>query len=338
MSLRRALRAGIVAPLLAGAALAQPAPPSPPGMVLDRVVASVNDEAITLSELQEEGQPVIRKIFQEFVGPERERQVDVAQKRLLDELIDRRLMYQAAKREGMLASDAEVQGALDDLKRNNRITDDAQFRAALKAEGLTLEQVRRNVGERLAIGRLVSRQIRSAILVNEDELQKYYEAHRDQYQRTPEAKIRHLLVTVTPDRDEGAARARIEEALRKIRGGADFSEVAQQYSDVPAGGGEPITVHRGDLAPEIEKAAFENSPGYLSEPIWTDAGWHLIWIVTVRAEPVAPFAEVREEVRDRVFQEKFDVRRKEWSASLRARASIQIYVKGGELDAPPPTP
>ena len=94
-------------------ALAQVTPKAdqPRGMILDRVVASVNDEAITLSEIQEEGQPVIRKIVQDFVGEERSRRVDQAEQRLLKDLIDRRLLYQVAKKEGMLPSTAEVQGA-----------------------------------------------------------------------------------------------------------------------------------------------------------------------------------------------------------------------------------
>jgi peptidyl-prolyl cis-trans isomerase SurA len=321
--------------------LAQPAPPAPGsvGMVLDRVVASVNDEAVTLSELQEEGQPVIRKIFQDFIGSERERRAEEAQKRLLDDLIDRRLMYQVAKREGLLASQAEVQGAIDELKKNNNITDDAQFRAAIKAEGLTLEQVRRSIGERLSIGRLLSRQIRSTILLNEDELVKYYESHPDQFQRTGESRIRHLLVAVTPERDAARAKARAEEALGKIRVGTSFSTVAVEYSDAPAGGdAEFLTVHKGDLAPEIEAAAFSNPAGWLGEPIRTDAGWHLVQVVEVRAEGRAPFAEVRDAIRDQLLQEKFDAKRKEWLAGLRERSSIHVFAKEGELLGAPKSP
>jgi peptidyl-prolyl cis-trans isomerase SurA len=336
---QHAVWGGIAAALLAGHALAQPAPPTPTGMVLDRVVASVNEEAITLSELQEEGQPVIRKIFQDFVGPERERRVDEAQRRFLDDLVDRRLMYQVAKREGMVASAAEIQGAIEDLKRNNNITSDVQLHAALKAEGLTLEQVRRSIGERLTLGRLITRQVRSTILVSEDELVKYYEAHREEYQRVPEAKIRHLLVALTPDRNDGQARGRAEEAAQKIRSGGNFGEVAAQYSDAPAGGdAELLTVHRGDTAPPIESAAFGNPAGWLSDPIRSEAGWHVIRIEEVRAEPVAPLAEVREVIRERVMQEKFDLKRKEWLANLRARASIQIYATGQELATPMATP
>jgi len=305
------------------------------GVVLDRVVAVVNDEALTLSEIQEEGQPVVRKIFQDFVGPERERRLEDAQKRLLDDLIDRRLIYQVAKREGMLPSEAEVNGAIEELKRNNKVTDDAQFRAMLKAEGLTLEQVRRTVGERLAIGRLLARQIRSAIIINEDEMVKYYQANQEKFQRVPQAEIRHILFLVPPGVDDAAVRARAEEARAKIEAGADFAQVGQQYSNPSSGasGDEVMTVHRGELAPEIEAPAFSQPAGGVSPLIRTESGYHLIKVERVQTESVAPYAEARDSIRDKLFQEKFEAKRKEWLAGVRSRAFIQVLMQPGDLQA-----
>jgi parvulin-like peptidyl-prolyl isomerase len=301
-------------------------------MVLDRVVASVNDEAVTLSEIQEEGQPVIRRIFQDFVGAERERRVEEAEQRLLKDLVDRRLLYQVAKKEGMLPSTAEVQGALEELKRNNNASDDAQFRALLKAEGLTVEQVRRTIAERLAIGRLLARQIRSSIILSEDEIAKYYQSHHDKFRRVPEAEIHHILLAVGPDQDESQVRRRAEEALTKIRAGADFVETAKQYADNPSGSGaDLLTVRRGELAPEIEAAAFSLPPGSVSEPIRTTAGFHLIRLEKVRAEPVAPFAEVRDAIREQLFQEKYEAKREDYLAALRAKASIHVFLRQGEI-------
>ncbi len=306
---------------------------APQGMILDRVVASVNDEAITLSEVQEDGQPVIRKIFQDFVGTERERQVEEAEKKVLDDLIDRRLMYQVAKREGTLPSSAEVQGAIDELKRNNNIKDDAQFRASLRAEGLTLEQIQRSIGERLAIGRLLAHQVRSSIIISEDEVKKYYEAHQDKFARTPSVHIQHILIAVTPDTDEAKAKARGEEALAKIRAGQDFAKVAQEYSDSPTKdrGGDLGIVHRGDLAAEIESAAFGLPVGGVSGLIRTAAGWNIIKVEAVHLETVAPLAEVRDTIRDEIFREKFEAKRKDWLAELRSQASIHIMVEKGTL-------
>jgi hypothetical protein len=257
--------------------LAQTPPPqtgNPPRMVLDRVVASVNDEALTLSEVQEEGQPVIRKIFQDFVGAERERRV----------------------------------------------------------EGLTLDQVRRTISERLAIGRLLARQVRSSIILGEEELAKYYEANPEKFRRVPEAQIHHALFSVGSGEGEAKVKARVEEAGAKIRAGADFGATAGQYgADAVASGADVLTVHRGELAPEIEAVAFSLPVGEISAPIRTDVGYHLIRVEKVRAEPVAPFAEVRELIRDQLLQEKFEARRKDYIAGLRARASIQVFLKEGEI-------
>ncbi len=305
-------------------------------MILDRVVASVNDEAITLSEVQEEGQPVIRKIFQEFVGEERTRQVERAQKELIEDLIDRRLIYQVARREGVLPSSAEVQGAIDEIRRTNDATDDAKFRALLKTEGLTLEQIRRSINERLAIGRILARQVRSTIIVSEDELVKYYEANPEKFQRKPEADIGLILVAILPDRNATQAQERAEEALAKIRAGADFAAVAREYSDSPTRdrGGHLGVVHKGDLAPEIELQAFGLPAGGVSPAVRTDAGWNIIKVERAEAETLTPYADVREAVRQEVFTEKFEAKRKDWIASLRARASIQIMVQNPEPAKP----
>jgi peptidyl-prolyl cis-trans isomerase SurA len=320
--------------LAAAPALAQTAPKAeePRGMILDRVVASVNDEAVTLSEIQEEGQPVIRKIFQDFVGAERDRRVDEAEQRLLKDLVDRRLLYQTAKKEGMLPSTAEVQGAVEELKRNNNATDEAQFRALLKAEGLTIEQVRRTVGERIAIGRLLARQVRSAIILSEDDIAKYYQTHQDKFRRVPEAEIYHVLFALGQGGDEAQVRRRVDEALAKIRAGADFVETAKAYSNNSLeSGADLLTVRRGELAPEIEAAAFSLSPGGVSDPIRTAAGFHLIKVEKVRADPVAPLSEVRDAIREQLFQEKYEAKRKEYLAGLRANASIQVFLKEGEI-------
>ncbi len=298
------------------------------GMMLDRVVAVVNDEAVTLSEIQEEGQPVVRKIFQDFVGPERDRRLEEAEHRLMEDLIDRRLMYQMAKREGMLPSAAEVNAALEEIKRNNNATDDAQFRALLKAEGLTVEQVRRTIGERLAIGRLLARQVRSTIIIGEDELTKFYQANQEKFQRTPTAAIRYILFPVPPEGEEAPVRARAEEARARIAAGEDFVQVAQQAVSSGGGqGGDLTTVHRGELAPEIEAAAFGTPAGGVTPLVRTSAGWYLIKVERVLAESMAPFAEARDAIRDQLIQEKFEAKRKDWLANLRAKSHIQILTQ-----------
>jgi parvulin-like peptidyl-prolyl isomerase len=289
------------------------------------VVAVVNDEAVTLSEVQEEGQPVIRKVFQDYVGPEREKRVIQAEKKVLDDLIDRRLMLQVAKREGNIPSPAEVKGAIEELKKSNNLSTDEEFRALLRAEGLTMEQVQRSVTERMAIGRMMARQVRATIIVEEDELKRYYATHADKYRREPEAKIHHILIAPRPGESQADAQARAESALAKLRGGADIDAVAREF--VPgAAGADQMTVKRGELAPEIEKAAFDDPLGSVGPLVRTESGWHIIRVDQRQSDPVVPYAEVREAIRDAVFQEKFDAKRTEWLTRLREQSYIQIVM------------
>jgi peptidyl-prolyl cis-trans isomerase SurA len=328
------LTAGLMIGLLlrAGPVGAQSAPKAPAlddtegrGIVLDRVVAVVNDEALTLSEVQEDGQPVIRKVFQDYIGPEREKRVIEVEKRVLDDLIDRRLMLQVAKREGNIPSPAEVKGAIEDLKKNNNVTTDEEFRALLRAEGLTVEQVQRSVTERMAIGRMLARQVRSTIIVDEDELKRYYATHEDKYRREPEAKIHHILIAPRPGESEADAQARAEAALAKIRAGADIDAVAREF--VPgAAGADQMVVKRGELSPAIEKAAFDEALGSVGPLVRTESGWHIIRVDQRQSDPVVPYADVRDAIREAVFQERFDVKRKEWLAKLRQQSYIQIVM------------
>jgi parvulin-like peptidyl-prolyl isomerase len=276
----------------------------------------------------------VRKIFEDFVGPERERRVEDAQQRLLNDIIERRLILQVAKREGMLPSAAEVQAAVEDLKKHNNITDDAHFKMVLKAEGLTIEQVRRAINERLAIGRVLARQVRSGVILSEDELQAYYEKNKaQQFQRRPEVEISHILLVVPAEGDEAKVRARAEEALARIRGGMDFAAAAREYSESPtkAQGGSLGRIHRGDLAPEIETPAFSLRAGEVSDIIRIGNGFNIIKVEQTWADPFLPFAEVREAIRDRLFQEKFEAKRKEWLAVQKSRASIQIVAKPADI-------
>ena len=184
----------------------------------------------------------------------------------------------------------------------------------------------------------MARQVRSSIILSEEDITKYYQAHQSKFERIPEAEIHHVLFEVGPDQDEAKIRALVDEALAKIRAGADFVETVKEYSTSAGGSAaDLLTVRRGELAPEIEAAAFGLPPGSVSPPIRTAGGFHLIKVEKVRAEPVAPLAEVREAIREQLFQERFEVKRKEYLASLRARASIHVLAKEGEMLGMPET-
>ncbi|MBI3781442.1 MAG: peptidylprolyl isomerase [candidate division NC10 bacterium] len=299
------------------------------GVILDRIVAVVNDDVITLTEVQEEGLQTIRKIVQESLGEERERRLRTTERQILDELILRKLQLQEAKKEKIEATAADVRSAIEDLKRRNGLTSDEELQAAMSRELLSEEQFRKGIAEQVALTKLVARQVRSKVVVLDEEARRYYDEHQEQFKDIPQVKIRHLLVAVPqqPTRDDVLrAKSRIEEAQVLMKLGAKFSTVAKQYADGPlaSSSGEIWTMKRGELAPELEQTALALPIGQVSGIITNPAGFHLIQVEERVAGQVLPFDQVKEAARNTLFDQKAEAKFKEWVQTLKAKASVEM--------------
>jgi len=299
------------------------------GVILDRIVAVVNDDVITLTEVQEEGLQTIRRIVQESLGQERERRLRTTERQILDELILRKLQLQEAKKEKIEATAAEVRSAIEDLKRRNGLTSDEELQAAMSRELLSEEQFRKGIAEQVALTKLVARQVRSKVVVLDEEARRYYDEHQEQFKDIPQVKIRHLLVAVPqqPTRDDVLrAKSRIEEAQVLMKLGAKFSTVAKQYADGPlaSSSGEIWTMKRGELAPELEQTALALPIGQVSGIITNPAGFHLIQVEERVAGQILPFDQVKEAARNTLFDQKAEAKFKEWVQTLKAKASVEM--------------
>jgi peptidyl-prolyl cis-trans isomerase SurA len=299
------------------------------GVILDRIVAVVNDDVITLTEVQEEGLQTIRRIVQESLGEERERRLRTTERQILDELILRKLQLQEAKKEKIEATAAEVRSAIEDLKKRNGLTSDEELQAAMSRELLSEEQFRKGIAEQVALTKLVARQVRSKVVVLDEEARRYYDEHQEQFKDIPQVKIRHLLVAVPqqPTRDDVLrAKSRIEEAQVLMKLGAKFSTVAKQYADGPlaSSSGEIWTMKRGELAPELEQTALALPIGQVSGIITNPAGFHLIQVEERVAGQILPFDQVKEAARNTLFDQKAETKFKEWVQTLKAKASVEM--------------
>jgi peptidyl-prolyl cis-trans isomerase SurA len=323
LSFRRARYAGLA--ILLGIFSA----PSSEAVILDRVVAVVNDDVITLTEVQEEGLQAIRRIVGETRGAEREQQLRSTERQILDELIVRRLQLQEAKKEKTEATPAEIQSAIEELKKRNGLTSDEDLKAALSRELLSEEQFRKGIAEQVILTKLVARQVRSKVVVLDEEVQQYYEQRQDQFREIPQFKIRHLLVAVSPQATPGEvsrARNRIEEAQARLKMGTDFSTVAKHYSEGPlaSSGGEVWTLKRGELAPELEQAALALPVGQPSDIITTPAGFQLIVVEERVPSRTLPFDQVKERLRAILFDQKTETKFKEWIEGLKTKAHVEM--------------
>ena len=297
-------------------------------VLIDKVVAVVNDEVITLSEIQKEGKPLIQRIREELSEDTLASQMQITQRQILDALILRRLQLQEAKKEKIVVEQSEVTATIEQIKKEHGLTTDAQLTESLARESLTLEEFRTRVGEQLTVDRLITRKVRTSVVVSDEEVARYSQTRPAESQQPPSVRIRHIFIGIPGEaspEDVARARTRAAEASERLRRGDDFGRVAAEYSDGAAAqeGGDVGVIRQGDMDPTLERVAFSLKPGGISEIIHTAGGFHIIK-VEERVAGDTPTAEVREQIRQRVFLEKLKQRLDAYLAELKQKAYIQV--------------
>lgn len=243
---------------------------------IDRVVAVVNDEAITQFELSDRVATVVRQLRQRGTPlPPRE----VLEKQLLERLIVDRVQVQFAKETGLRIPDNEVDNALRRIAENNRMSL-AQFRAALEQDGVEWLRFREDIRSEMTVARLREREVENRIVISDGEIDNYL-ANPQQSNQAAVVQIGHIIVRVPEQSDPARLaqlRRRAEDALARINGGQDFGQVAVSYSEAPdavAGGMlEPRPVDR--LPTLYADAVTALKPGEVSGILRSPAGFHII--------------------------------------------------------------
>jgi peptidyl-prolyl cis-trans isomerase SurA len=291
----------------------------------DRVVAVVNNDAITLMEVQES----IVAAKQENRGglpPD-----DEMAKEFLTRLIDMRLQLQEADREKIVVEEIEVDEELAErLKRFPGTPTRAQFEEALKAQGMSLDAVKRRIREGLRMARVVRRKVTLRVSVNDQEITQYLEQNRAKLEQGLPYHARNILVVPEGDRPSDAtweaARIRAAVIRQQIVAGADFAEMARQHSrDASAkDGGDLGTLKRGELAVDIETEILRLAPGEISQPYRSSLGYHLFKLESKETLDGPGLERARQQIRDILFREKYEARLEAWLKEIKGRAIIEV--------------
>jgi parvulin-like peptidyl-prolyl isomerase len=316
-STRPALLAGCLAvwaAVPAGTALSAPsAPAAAPAAPGDRIVAVVNKELITLSELQAEIAPFEDRMRERYRGAELERQMRLLRYAALTKMIERKLQVQIAKTKGVEVSDDDVTRTIDEMKRQGeRIGDDPAEKTAIR--------------EQLLLMRLIDKEVRSGIMVSEPDLKRYYESHQTRFSLPEEYRLSQVLIVPksTETRREAMQRAKaVAELLKK---GEDFAAVALKHSDGAEAtrGGNLGFVRQGELLAPLERAVAALQPGQISDPIEAPEGIHIIRLEEKKPSQFRPFAEVKNEIHQLVMQQKTEDTYQFWMADIKNKAFIEV--------------
>lgn len=296
--------------------------------IIDRVVASIGDDVITLFDVEKEGEALFRQIAGSTPDADQEARLKEAKRKVIDNLVEKVLLLREAKKTGIDVNEDEVSSAIEKIKKENKIDQEALL-SALKKEGVTFESYKEEVKGQIIRSKVVDKRVRSAINVSEEDIMIYYERNRDDFQTDEEIRARHIILLVPDDADEeavNAVRNRAAEILQKARNGEDFEGLARKYSEGPSAssGGDLGFFKREDMVKEFSNAVFPLKINEISDLILTPFGYHIVQVLERRGGAELPFEDISKKIRARLYGEELNRAIKEFIQSLKEEENVEI--------------
>ena len=303
--------------------------------VVDSCVAVVNDDVITLSEVNEAGKPLFTRIAEQTPPGRLGEALQKARKTVIEKLIDKKLLLQEADRYKITVSDEEVDKALQRiLSRNNTSRD--QFRKQLGAMGLNEKQYREDLKDQILSAKLVNVAVRSKVIIPEEKIIDYYDMHYTE--QVGEGGYYILQIGCSWDGSKtGAALKKAKEAARKKAqrvhslavAGKDFKKLAHEYSDLPsaADGGDIGVFREEEMADAMRKAVTNLKPGQISKIVETPSGYQIFKLLSSQEGQIitkVPYESVKDEIREILYREEMQKLYKNWLKELRAQSYIRV--------------
>ncbi len=308
--------------------------------IVDQIVAIVNNDAITYSEMRKVLNPIYGQYQKAYQGEELMNKMIKAKNEVLNQLIENKLLAQEAREREIEIPAKEIDEHIDRIK--SRFSSAEEFERVMSAEGMSMDQLRKSVEEQYLIRGLVQRELAPRAVVGPSEIEAYYKGHGGQFQEPETVQASHVMVKFAEQKPvekavEGqpapasgpsvdTALQKIKEARAELDKGAKFEDVAKKYSDAPDAedGGDLGTFSRGKMIKEIEDAAFALQPGQISEVVKSPMGYHVLIVKSKTAARPIPLAEVQKAVEQEIFQQKTDAMRKDLVVELKKKAFVQI--------------
>ena len=280
--------------------------------LVDRIVAVVGDEVITLRELEQAYQNDSLKIQQE--------DKKLSRAEYLERMIEKKLIEQEVKRQGVTVSAQELEQAIEKKRKELGLSPE-EFRSLLRAQGITMEEYRQQVRENLVLARLLAQEVRSELEVSEQEIVAYYNQHKDEF-RTPErVKLYHIVIG-----KGGSSRAKLNHIIKEYQAGVSFIELAKKYSEgeEASRGGELGWVELERLKPELRQIISQLKIGELSPVYEDEVGYHLFMVAGREKSVLLALEQVREQIHQILYRKQFEEQYLRWLERLKAKTYIDI--------------
>jgi peptidyl-prolyl cis-trans isomerase SurA len=287
--------------------------------VYDRIVAVVNNDVITMSELERLAKAVEAQSGMKPTGKMDKKM----QRKMLDALINRELAKEEAKRRGIKVSPKEVDDALKQFEQRNNIPNEDALVKALSNQGLSLKEFRQQIADQMIQDRLLAMTVGAKVMISDAEVRRVY----NKKFKTGGTQM-HLITLNIPfppgasDEQKAEVKQKAEAIMRDVQQGVPFAEAAGKFSLTPADAG---FVAQGDLEPQV--AEFLNKLK-LKEvaPVITPGGLQLVQVVDRRSGEAKSFEEVAPQIRNMLMQQAMQKEFSQWVKTLRNKAHIRVML------------
>ena len=331
------------------------------GEIIEQILVKVNGEIFTKSDLEQRQVAALRQKGQaidlksDLSNAQLRKALDEVTPQIMVDAVDEMLIVQRGKELGYKLGDDQFKGVLENIKKENKMESEEQFQAALKAENMSLTDLRRNLERQMIQQRVQQNEVLGKIGVTDDEARKYYESHLNEFTTPPTVTLREILVAVNTDAKglnvatDETAQARAE-ALRKrvTSGGESFEKLAAEVSDSPskanAGLIGPLSVN--DISPDLRKLIEGMKQGDVSELVRAPRGYQILKLETITPTQTLSLEQAREQISERVFTDKRKAEFQKYLLKLRTQAIIEwknedvrkAFEEGLKQQTAPPAP
>ena len=281
-------------------------------VLVDRIVAVVDREAITWSELYKRMEFELSDMLQGLNPPERRQFIEKRQKEYLEKVIDTFVLLKEAEKENISVTEREIREALEQIRNKYNLTPEG-FKEAVQRQGLTFDEYRRLLAEQIIINKLISYKISSNIVISEEEVAGFMKDNPDKSERS--FLLREILI-------KKGKEDKLEKVLEGLKEGIPFDILAKRFSDSPTArdGGRMGLFKESEMAVPIREALKGKGEGEYTDPIYTDKGIHILFVERILQPGMLTREKVVKELREKKFNEMYT----RWLQEVRKKHFIEI--------------
>jgi peptidyl-prolyl cis-trans isomerase C len=308
------------------AAPVQPEPPKPVPAQLPEVLARVNGETVTKAEFEE----FVQNLEGRAGGPVPAEQRDQVYRGVLEQLVGYKLLLQESKARKVAVPDADVEARIGEIRK--QFPSEDVFMQMLIQRKMTLEQIRNDARQDMAIAQLIESEIASRIAVKPEQVQDFYARNPEQFKQEERVRASHILIAFPEQADAPAkaqAKTKADLVLKDVKAGKDFAALAKQHSQDPGSavnGGDLGFFQKGQMVGPFNDVAFTLAPGAVSDLVETQFGYHIIKVAEKEPSRAVPLEEVRPQLEQYLQNQNREEQTEAFVKALRSKGKVEILI------------